>query len=146
MSTTWRPQAFVRPVAIGVIRRGGTLLVVGVCDDTGAIKGWRPLGGSIEFGERAVEALRREFLEELSEPITEPRLITVLENLYQHHGARGHEIVFAYETAFANPDVYRRERFLFRDGSVENTALWVDLARFRAGDEQLFPVGLIEVL
>ena len=146
MSTTWRPQAFVRPLAIGVIRRGDALLVVGVADDTCAIKGWRPLGGSIEFGERAVDALRREFMEELSEPIAEPRLITVLENLYEHHGACGHEIVFVYETAFAHRDVYRRERFQFRDGSMENTALWIDLARFRVDDEQLFPAGLIEAL
>ena len=136
----------MRPIAIGVIRRGDALLVVGVADDTGAIRGWRPLGGCIEFGERAVEALRREFMEELSEPITEPKLIKVVENLYEHHGARGHEIVFVYETGFANRDVYRRDGFRFRDGSADNTALWVDVARFRAGDEQLFPVGLRDLI
>ena len=105
---------------------------------------WRPLGGSVEFGERAVDdALRREFMEELSEPIAEPRLITVLENLYEHHGVRGHEIVFADETAFANRDVYRRDHFQFRDDGADNAALWVDVVRFRAGDGQLFPHGLL---
>jgi 8-oxo-dGTP pyrophosphatase MutT (NUDIX family) len=76
MSTTWRPHPIVRPVAIGVVRRGDQLLVVAVCDDAGAIKGWRPLGGTIELGERAAEALRREFVEELGEAITEPRIST----------------------------------------------------------------------
>jgi 8-oxo-dGTP pyrophosphatase MutT (NUDIX family) len=85
MSTTWRPHPIVRPVAIGVFRRGDQLLVVAMCDDAGAIKGWRPPSGTIE---RAAEALRREFTEELGREITEPRLITVIENLYEHHGAR----------------------------------------------------------
>ena len=49
------------------------------------------LGGTIELGDRATDTLRREFLEELGEPIAEPRLITVLESLYVHHGAQGHE-------------------------------------------------------
>ena len=146
MSTVWRPQPFVRPIAIGVIRRGEELLVVAVADDTGAIKGWRPLGGSIELGERAAETLRREFMEELGEPITEPKLMAVLESLYVHHGAQGHEIVFVFATGFADADVYRRDRFQFRDGGVDNTAQWVDIARFRGGQEQLFPSGLVEVL
>ena len=46
MSTTWRPHPIVRPVAIGVVRRSDRLLVVSVCDDAGAIEGWRPLGGT----------------------------------------------------------------------------------------------------
>jgi hypothetical protein len=85
-------------------------------------------------------------MEELSEAITEPRLIAVLENLYEHHGARGHEIVFVYETGFANRDVYRRDRFQFRDGNADNTALWVDVDRLRTGDEQLFPLGMCDLI
>ena len=146
MSTVWRPKPFIRPVTIGVIRRGDELLVVAVADDTGTIKGWRPPGGTIELGERAAGALRRELMEELAEPITEPKLITVLESLYAHHGKQGHEIVFVFETAFAKAEAYRRANFQFRDAGVDNTAQWIDLARFRSGQEQLFPAGLIEAL
>jgi len=146
MSTVWRPKPFIRPVTIGVIRRGAELLVVAVADDAGTITGWRPLGGTIELGERAAEALQREFMEELAEPITAPKLISVLESLYTHHGTQGHEIVFVFETAFAKADAYRRNNFQFRDAGVDNTARWIDLARFRSGQEQLFPAGLIDVL
>ena len=48
-----------------LVRRGDELLLMVVRSDDGAIKGYRPLGGSIEFGERAADALKREFTEEL---------------------------------------------------------------------------------
>src|SRR6185295_703374 len=101
------------------------------------IKGWRPLGGTIELGERAVDALRREFMEELGEPIIAPKLITVLENLYVHHGAQGHEIVFVFATAFTSAETYLQESFRFHDAGVDNAAHWVDIARFRNGQEVL---------
>jgi 8-oxo-dGTP pyrophosphatase MutT (NUDIX family) len=146
MSTVWRPVQLVRPVAIGIVRRGRELLVAAVQDDAGIIKGWRPLGGGIEFGERAEETLRREFMEEVGLAITEPGLLTVIENLYEHHGARGHEIVLVFETAFVQPDGYRQDAFEFRDGAVPCRAQWVDADRFCRGEEQLFPIGLADEL
>ena len=74
MSTVWRPCPSIRAISIGVVRRGEEVLVVAVRDDAGAIKGWRPLGGAIEFGERANEALNREIEEEVG---ILPRELTV---------------------------------------------------------------------
>jgi ADP-ribose pyrophosphatase YjhB (NUDIX family) len=144
--SVWRPASIVRPVAIGVVRRRDELLLMAVREDDGAIKGWRPLGGTIEFGERAVETLEREFVEEIGLTIVQPRLLAVLENLYAHHGAAGHEIVFVFEADLAEGTHYRREAFTFDDGGVRNEARWVALARFRQGDTQLFPAGLLERL
>lgn len=47
-------------------------------DDAGITRGWRPLGGTIEFGERAADALRREMVEEIGQAIAEPTLLAVL--------------------------------------------------------------------
>jgi 8-oxo-dGTP pyrophosphatase MutT (NUDIX family) len=146
VSTTWRPPQHVRAVAIGVIRRGSDLLVVAVQDDAGATIGWRPLGGTIELGERAAAALQRELVEELGFAVDAPKLLTVLERIYGHYDAIGHEIVFVFEAAFRDPDAYQRERFRFHDGGVDNHARWIDLGRFRSGAARLFPVGLIDVL
>jgi ADP-ribose pyrophosphatase YjhB (NUDIX family) len=142
----WRPPPIVRPIAIGIVRRGDDLLLMAVRNDDGAIKGYRPLGGSIEFGERAADALGREFAEELGLTISDPQLLTVIENLYVHHGAVGHEIIFVFETVLADEAAYRSERFSFEDGGVRNDVEWVALARFRTGDVELFPSGLLAYL
>ena len=143
--STWRPPSVVRPIAIGIIRRGDDLLLMVVRNDDGAIKGYRPLGGSIEFGERAADALKREFIEELGLSLAEPTLLTVLENLYMHHGTTGHEIVFVFETSLMDASAYDKERFSYEDG-VRNDVEWVALARFRAEEVALFPAGLLEQL
>lgn len=147
MSARWRPAQCIRPIAIGVIRRGAELLVGAVEDDAGRIKGWRPLGGGIEPGERAAEALRRELMEELGLAIAEPRLLAVIENLFEHHGTPGHEIVFVLDTAFRDAQAYQREAFNFSDGAgLACQARWMEIARFRAGEERLFPAELIDQL
>jgi ADP-ribose pyrophosphatase YjhB (NUDIX family) len=146
VSTVWRPPAHIRPLAVGIVRRGGQLLVMAVLNDAGAIVGWRPLGVSIEFGERAAAALQREFVEELGLAVGAPRLLTVLESFYEHHGAPGHEVVFVFEAAFADAAAYRRETFQFHDAGIDNRACWIVIERFRSGPERLFPAGLIDVL
>src|SRR5262245_39607012 len=144
--SVWRPPSIVRAIAIGIVRRGDELLLMVVRSDDGAIKGYRPLGGSIEFGERAANALKREFVEELGLAINEPTLITVLENLYTHHGAPGHEIVLVFEASFTDAEAHCRESFSFEDGGVRNDVVWMALERFRAGEAKLFPTGLLEHL
>jgi ADP-ribose pyrophosphatase YjhB (NUDIX family) len=142
----WRPPSVVRTIAVGVIRRRDELLLMAVRDDAGDIKGWRPLGGSIEFGERAAEALKREFVEELGAVIAEPTLLTVIENLYSHHDATGHEIVFVFEAAFAVDAAYGVEHSAFDDGGVRIDVAWVPLAEFMSGQAKLFPAGLLDHL
>ena len=146
MSTVWRPPAYIRPLAVGIVRRGDQLLVMAVLDDAGAVVGWRPLGGSIEFGERAAAALQRELVEELGLAVGAPTLVKVLESFYEHHGAAGHEVVFVFEATFTDAAAYQRETFQFHDAGIDNTACWIAIERFRGGAERLFPAGLIDIL
>jgi ADP-ribose pyrophosphatase YjhB (NUDIX family) len=134
----------VRAISVGIIRRGDELLLMAVRADDGAVKGWRPLGGTIEFGERAAATLEREFAEELGLAIAKPKLLSVLENLYTHHDAPGHEIVFVFEARLTDEAAYHRESFAFDDGGVRNEVRWIALARFRSDQERLFPAGLLE--
>jgi ADP-ribose pyrophosphatase YjhB (NUDIX family) len=146
IATAWRPPATVRPVAVGIVRRGDKLLLMAVRTDDGTIKGWRPLGGTIEFGERAADTLKREFVEEIGVTLGEPKLLCVLESLYSHQGAPGHEIVFVFDARLTDAGAYHRDGFTFEDGGVRNDVRWVALTRFQTGQEHLFPAGLLEWL
>jgi 8-oxo-dGTP pyrophosphatase MutT (NUDIX family) len=145
-ASVWRPPPIIRPIVIGVVLRDGRMLVMAVRDADGRLKGWRPPGGTIEFGERAAAALRREFLEELGVPITEPEPLTVLESIYAHNGAPGHEIVIVLKAGFVDPAACPNEIFVIKDAGADVELAWVDCARFKCGSEQLFPAGLLRRL
>lgn len=127
--TTWRPHPHIRVVAIGLHWRDGRLLAAEVRDDAGRIKGVRPLGGEIEFGESWRSALAREFNEELGIDITIKGEPLMLENIFMHEGATGHEVMFISEVEFPNDAFRDQERLDFReDNGIEIVARWLTSA------------------
>lgn len=142
--TTWRPRPAVRVIAIGLAWCDGRLLVAEVRDDAGRLVGHRPLGGGVAFGERWRDALIREFREEVGVAVTIRGDPTVLENLFRHEGAVGHEIVFAADVmlppdALPGPGPHR----LHENDGTPFAARWVDPA---ALDAPLLPEGLAAAL
>jgi len=142
------PSGRVRAIAIGVVRDGERLLVG---EGRDASKGgqvfYRPLGGTIEFGEPAAETVRREFREEIHANVAVGQLLGVLENVFVYEGNPGHEIVFAFEARLAD-DRLRRVKSI---ASVESdgiafVARWIPLHAFRTGTAPLYPDGLLELI
>lgn len=143
----WRPRPAVRAIAIAIFRREDHILAGPVYDDDGQIKGWRPLGGGIEFGERAADTLVRELHEETGQKICNIHQIGVLENLFDHHGQTGHEIVLVFEARFAQAAIYTADQLSYKEqGGVEMHAKWVSLSKARAGRVALYPDGLAALL
>ena len=62
--TPWRPSSTIRVKALGLHWRDGRLLASEVNRDDGTLKGVRPLGGTVEFGETWQDALIREYQED----------------------------------------------------------------------------------
>lgn len=134
------PEPSIRPISIGVVRRGGDLLVCKGVDD--GVEFFRPLGGGIEFGESAEAALRREFAEELAAELAEVRLLGVLESRFLYNGVPGHEIVFAFTAALTGTGAGLPAVVVDTGEAIS----WEPVDTFRRGAAHLYPVGLIELL
>ncbi len=145
--TVWRPAAEIRVKVIGLAWRGSRLLAAEVETSAGDVKGVRPLGGSVEFGETREQALQRELMEELRCPIAIRPGWNVFENIYEHEGAVGHEIVFAADIELLERSLYDRARIepVEADGA-RCAAGWFSLDDLAARGWALYPTGLAEFL
>ena len=137
-------MASIRVLAICVFRHRQKILVARGFD---AVKGeWflRPVGGAVEFGETAVDGLRREVREELGAEIQDPVRLGVLENCFTYSGEPGHEIVFVYDAGFEDRDLYARPELPLNEPIWDGAARWIDLDFLP--DEPLYPDGLLQLL
>ena len=122
---------------------GRILAALGV-DEVKGERFYRPLGGAVEFGETAANALRREIREELQEEIDEPVLLGVLESRFTFAGQPGHEIVFVFDARFVNPRLYSQSLVPFIEAACSGEAEWINPQE--PPRYPLYPEGLTRLL
>ncbi|MEE7492755.1 DNA mismatch repair protein MutT [Methylobacterium oryzae] len=142
--TVWRPPQEIRVKALGLPRRGDSPRVAEVRADDGRLKGVRPLGGSVAFGEWAEDALIREFEEELGVTVSVLGSPRVVENIFTHEGQVGHEVLFLFPVGLPPGRFDGQARFVFHeDCGTACVARWCDLDGLDVpGGPDLFPAGL----
>lgn len=143
---TWPPPETVRVKVLGLVWREGRLLAAEVTRDDGTVKGIRPPGGSIEFGETREQALRREFQEEFGCGVTIESPWTAFENIFRHEGAQGHEFLFVADIRLHDESFYDWSEITIveHDGSV-CVARWF-LPQALPDGVELYPAGLAAAL
>jgi len=144
---SYLPPPRIRPIAVCVVRRGESILVFEGHDSVKEQTFYRPLGGSIEFGEPGVDAAIREFREEIGVELVNIRYVGTLENIFTYEGHPGHEIVLIYEGDISSPEPYERQVITgLEDGGGQFKVVWKSLADFGPDGDPLYPDGLSELL
>ena len=136
----------IRALAICVCRDGERILAAEYHDSRKGQTFYRPLGGTIEFGERGEEAVRREYREEIGAELLEVKYLGMLENIYVYEGMRGHEIVLVYEGRLAQRSLYEKDVITGDELGTTFTAVWKRLDEFGPGQPPVYPDGLLEMI
>ncbi|MGP4080096.1 NUDIX hydrolase [Pseudalkalibacillus sp. R45] len=107
---------------------------------------YRPIGGTIEYGERSEETILREYNEELGAGIIIKRYITCLENIFKIDDDIGHELFQIYLVEFIDKSLYQYSYLSVKEGNRKSYAKWVPIKMLCSGKKILYPNGLVEIL
>lgn len=140
----------IRTVALALVRHEGRILVEQGRDDVKDETFFRPLGGTVEFGERSAETLRRELGEELGAEADVGRLVATIENLFTYEGEAAHEICLVYECSLRDERLHELDEWDAREetpgGVVIHHVSWRASDSFGPGGGTLYPVELRALL
>lgn len=141
------PDPRLRVIAIAALVHRDHVLLAEGHDPVKGETFYRPLGGEVEFGERAVEAVLREFIEETGFEIEILDSLGVVENLFTLRGQPGHEVVFEFVARFpegAGPSELATVEAV--EGGDPFLAKWLPLTEVIAGAHRVYPDALPERL
>ena len=106
-----------------------------------SIQNHRDLGGHVEFGERAEEALKREMLEELGAEVEILHQLDVVQNMFSYEGRRYHEIAFIHHARFLDEAFHARDEMPNLDAESGEIFKWVPVAEAIGGPVPLYPAA-----
>lgn len=135
----------IRTTAVAVCRSGSRILLERGYDRVAHEHFYRAIGGGVEFGERATDAVIREWREEFGLHLESPEPVGVLENLFTYDGAPGHEVVFVFTARVRG--MPSGDGFTATDPQGRShTLVWVDLDDAEHEGRTIHPAGLVELL
>jgi len=136
-----------RAVSLCIFRRDEQYLFVEKYDKTLGVTYYRPVGGTIEFGEDSKSTVIREVREEINAEISTPKLLAVIENIFPYEDSIGHDLDFIYEAELLDRSYYDQKQITGHEGEKNFTAVWIDLNSIKNDPtKMLVPSGLMDIL
>jgi ADP-ribose pyrophosphatase YjhB (NUDIX family) len=142
----------INAVALGVVLKDGHVLLQRLSPRLIESRPYRPIGGFIEFGERAADAVVREYREELGRRVEVVRLLTPYEHLAEFTARAIHEVSLTFELRFApgdEPDdlsplpLYEQDA---RPDEQHDEVAWVPLEAIERGEVEVYPRPLFDLI
>ncbi|HDR4722406.1 NUDIX hydrolase [Bacillus cereus] len=107
---------------------------------------YRPLGGSIELGEKSAHTVIREFQEELHTEVEITNYLGCLENIFHLDGEIGHEIIQLYSLRLLDMSLYEIEILNIQDEQTASYAKWIPMTAFIQKEKALYPDGILKYI
>lgn len=107
---------------------------------------YRPLGGSIEIGEKSAHTVIREFKEELHTEVEITNYLGCLENIFHLDGEIGHEIIQLYSLHLLDMSLYEMEILNIQDEQTASYAKWIPMTAFIQKEKALYPDGILKYI
>ncbi|MFZ7803785.1 NUDIX hydrolase [Bacillus thuringiensis] len=107
---------------------------------------YRPLGGSIELGEKSAHTVIREFTEELHTEIEIINYLGCLENVFHLDGGIGHEIIQLYSLRLLDISLYEMKILNIQDEQTVAYAKWIPITAFIQKEKILYPDGILKYI
>ena len=136
----------IRVIAVGLIRDGDRIFLGQGYNPETQDFFYRAMGGGVDFGETSLEALKREFQEEIQAELTNIRYLGCIESIFVFKDKPGHEILQLYECDFVDPNFYQIAQIPFEDKKKKKVALWVDIAKCKSRELHLVPEQFLKYL
>lgn len=135
-----------RACSLCIIWKRDSILLEQFPKEEGVIT-YRPVGGTLEYGEDSKSAVIREVKEEINQDIIDSKLLGIIENVFPCYGSVGHEFDFIYEARFFNNNAYEQEVIQGLEGEKRFLTVWKRLSDFSDNPKiKLVPDGLYEML
>ncbi|PFE16990.1 NUDIX hydrolase [Bacillus thuringiensis] len=107
---------------------------------------YRPLGGSIELGEKSAHTVIREFTEELHTEIEIINYLGCLENVFHLDGGIGHEIIQLYSLRLLDTSLYEMKILNIQDEETVAYAKLIPITAFIQKEKILYPDGVLKYI
>ncbi|TVQ41840.1 MAG: NUDIX domain-containing protein [Gloeocapsa sp. DLM2.Bin57] len=117
----------MRIVALGLIRDRDRIFLSRGWDSVTQRTFYRALGGGVDWQETSLDALKREFREEIAAELTNINYLGCIENIFTLEDQPKHEIIQLYSCDFLDPHFYQLQELTFTEKTRTKIALWVDI-------------------